>query len=78
MQAFAPLLDKFRDHRIAGGGLEQLDSRTSDWKHHNFDFLVLHDDARAGINTKRIPVERKRGVNRANSDSDMVDFGRHG
>ena len=78
MQAFAALLDKLRDHRIARGGFKQLEPRPAGWKHHNFDFLVLHDDSRAGINTKRIAVERQRGVNRANSNSDMVDFGGHG
>ena len=75
VQALTTLLDKLRDQRIAGGGFEQLEPRTAHWKHDNFDFLVLDDNACAGINTECIPVERKRCVNRANSDSDMVNFG---
>src|SRR5580698_952820 len=73
MQAFAALLDEFRDHRIGARGFQQLNARTARGQHDDVDLFLLHGFAWACRESKLLLIEGERGVERSDGDAEVVN-----
>ena len=73
MQAFAALLDEFRDHRIGTRGFQQLNARAAGGEHDDIDLFLFHGFARARSESELLLIEPERGIERSDSDAEMIN-----
>src|SRR5688572_3168316 len=77
MEAWAALLDKPGDRRIAGGRLEQFQGSRADRNEVRANPLRHHLFGGFDLQTQRIAIERQRLRDVADSDADVIERGSH-